>query len=88
MKPRRPVPGSIRFSGRVSASSRVAAMRFSTATRRTRALPGSITSLAGTFSMAGSATVTRVPRSTTPLTWAMRVVMRRITGVSSCSLNS
>jgi hypothetical protein len=90
MMPRRPSPGSIRLWGNVSANSATAAWRCSMIGRRRRALPGTMTYLAGLrgnrVSLTGGST--RSPSSTALAEWQMRVVSRKSAGVSNRSLSS
>ena len=74
---------SIRLMAMAEPASESLASIRSTSGWRTRALPGSMTSLAGFFSSRGSGRpVTRSPSSTIDLPWEMRVQLRSMTGVS------
>jgi len=64
-------------------------MRFSTSTRRARALTGTMTYLRGRWRMSvRSPTFARSSSLTTLLEWDTRVVVRRKTGVSNRSESS
>ena len=81
-------PHSTRLKGQSSAKAARAAVRSSTTGWRFFALPGIIMYFAGFFSYVRLATASRSAVSTMLWEWAMRVHIRRITGVSNFSDSS
>jgi hypothetical protein len=82
-------PHSIRFPSKVSANSRSSRVRSSTTTWRRLAFTGSITHLAGSrLNSGGVGGPEGSPRRTTPLAWAIRVVVLKKNGVSKRSESS
>ncbi len=89
MNPLFPLPGSMTFSGKVSANSLSLASLSSSAALLFLAFTGSMTNLSGSLTMPGSTFRSMSsPGVTTPFTWDTRVVVRINTGVSKASLIS
>ena len=82
------VPLSMMLSGETSASARSTLSRSNISGMRLPAPAGVITQRAGSFLKPAAACATRSPTVTRPLTWLMRVVMRRITGTWNFSEKS
>ncbi|EXI73800.1 MAG: hypothetical protein AW07_02487 [Candidatus Accumulibacter sp. SK-11] len=89
MKPtRRSLPGSAKFSGETSDSARSRRSRSNISGSRRPAALGTITQRPTSLVKPAALWALRSPVRTTPLTWQMRVVMRRITGTSKRSESS
>ena len=85
---RRSPPLSMMLSGEASASARSTLSRSNISGMRLPAPAGVITQRADSFLKPAATWATRSPTVTRPLTWLMRVVMRRITGTWNFSEKS